>query len=139
MANYVNPLVVPGEQSCPDLKLLERLDLFSEDAADASQCDDVCSLDLFGFFGQASEVSAVQARERLLEEYAYESGTADVKIGEVGRVALVEVVVAFGDGVVRSSDNRSEEMRLCELSGLEVELPDEVLEDTELFEGQRAD
>jgi hypothetical protein len=48
----------------------------------------------------------------------------------------VEVVVAFGDGVVRGCDDGSEEVGLCEWDGLELELPDKVLEDAELFDGQ---
>lgn len=48
----------------------------------------------------------------------------------------MEIVVTFGDGVVRGCDDRSEEVGLCEWNGLELELPDEVLEDAELFEGQ---
>lgn len=47
----------------------------------------------------------------------------------------MEVVVAFGDGVVRGCDYGREEVGLLEVGGLEVEVPDEVFEDAELLVG----
>jgi hypothetical protein len=86
MANDVNPFIVPSQQSRPNFKPRERRNLFSEHATHASQGYDVCALDCLCFLRQTGEIASIQARERFLEQYAYESGAADIEVGEVSRV-----------------------------------------------------
>ena len=50
----------------------------------------------------------------------------------------MEVVVAFGEGVVRGRDDGLEEVRGLEGQGLEVEVPDEVFEHAELWQSARS-
>ena len=50
----------------------------------------------------------------------------------------MEVVVAFGEGVVRGRDDGLEEVGGLEGQGLQVEVPDEVLEDAELWQSARS-
>lgn len=49
----------------------------------------------------------------------------------------MEVVVAFGERVVRGCDDWLEEVGGFEREGLQVEVPDEVFEDAELCHGCR--
>jgi hypothetical protein len=61
-----------------------------------------------------------------------EVGAADVEVGEVGRVALVDVVVCLEEGVARGGDAVVEEGALGEVLGALEDLVDEGVEDAEL-------
>ena len=50
----------------------------------------------------------------------------------------MEVVVAFGEGVVRGCDDWFEEVGGLEGQGLQVEVPDEVFEHAELWQSARS-
>lgn len=55
----------------------------------------------------------VQGVDARLEKTADEVGARDVEVGEVGRVRLVEVVVAFPERGARGGDGGAEEGSAC--------------------------
>lgn len=134
MRDEVEPLAVPAQQARPDLEARVRLDLAAEVAGDAAEGDgEGALLDVLGA-GRALGVGfgARQAPDALAQEGGDEVRARDVEVGEVGRVRLVQVVVAFGERGTGGRDERLEEGVRGERRRLEVELVDEAAEEADL-------
>lgn len=82
MAHDPHPLPVPAENPTDNLVFLKRLDLATEQAADARERD----------------VETTARAEGPLEYVADEVGSRDVEVGEVRAVGFVEVQVALVQG-----------------------------------------
>lgn len=91
--------------------LLEGPDLLLEGAEDAAQTNAHAALSNSAVWGDRRLGLSVgrDGLEAIAEEEGHALGAGDVEVGEVGRVALVQVVVGLEDGVVRGRDGVVEE------------------------------